>query len=156
MAILPIVVIERALHISIELDGRLVDDVAHDGVNLAVPWSALGQRAGITTVVAAAGGEPVEALACYAVVQVDGRSIGLVLLHHGLHERLAANMRYFSMLLLQLADFLSLHRVARLHAWRLPCEDVLNRKDLVKELELLLGYFLVLLGDGHTVELEEE
>jgi len=96
-----------------------------------------------------------ETLADHATVQVYRRGVRLVLLHDRLHECLAAYVRYLCVFLLQLADLLPLDRVTRLHAWRLPREYVLNREDLVEELELLLRHFLVLLGDGDAVELKK-
>ena len=92
----------------------------------------------------------------HAVVQVHGGGVGLVLLNDGLHEGLSANVRYLGVLLLELADLLAPHWVARLHAWRLTGEYVLNGQDLVEQLELLLRHFLVLLDDCHAVELWKE
>ena len=68
-----------------------------------------------------------ERLADEAGIEIDSRLVWLILLDHTLHERLAANMRYLTVLLLQLPDLLPLDRIARLHARWLAREDVLYR-----------------------------
>ena len=37
-------VLLELFYVLAELDGRLVDQAADDGIDLAVPWSALGHR----------------------------------------------------------------------------------------------------------------
>ena len=59
-----------------------------------------------------------------------------------------------AMLLAELAEFLPLCSVGILHEGRLLGEDVLDRQDLVEQLELLLGEFPVVLADLDAVELK--
>ena len=146
VVLLLLLVHDAPLHVFLELldvlaqfDGRLVDQAADDGVDLAVPRSALRQRGRrrATLRLVCRRWRQLERLAHEARVEINGRLVWLILLHDILDQRLPANVRDLSMLLLQLSDLLPLDRIAGLHTRWLAGEDVLYREDLVEELELL-------------------
>lgn len=56
-------------------------------------------------------------------------------------------------LLAHLSDLLALDRIRGLHTSWFPGKDVLNGEDLVEELELLFGHFLVHVVDQVAIEL---
>ena len=122
----PLHVFFKPLDLLAELVCRLAYQPVDDVIDLRVPWCSLRQDITVALRVGAAATtrEPVGTRG-EAVVQVDRRGIWLILLDDCLHQGLAADVRYLGVLLLELADLLPLHRVGRLHAWRLPREYVL-------------------------------
>ena len=60
-----------------------------------------------------------------------------------------------SILLALLPELLPLLRISVLHGWDFLREYILDRQDLVKQLELLLGPLFVFLGNQESVQLDD-